>query len=272
MMKNLASGFVSVAGTRLYYEEAGIGPALVFVHGFSGNLHMWDEQFSTLADRFRVIRYDLRGHGQSDLPGEQPYAHADDLDALLAFLSVERAVVVGISMGGWIATHFTLTYPQRVAGTVLISSALIGWEWTPEWKVLWSALTERARSQGVAAAKQLWLEHPLFSMVRNNPATAGHLQRMVEAYSGWHWLHHDPQRAIDIPDMEQLDRIATPVLIVSGDEDFPDFRLIAEILAHNIPRVETLALPGVGHLANLEAPQALNAAISAFADTVYKDR
>lgn len=263
-MTDPQSGMAEVAGTRLYYESVGAGPALVLVHGFSGDCRMWDAQLADWSQRFRVIRYDLRGYGRSALPTQAPYAHADDLEALLDHLGIARAHVVGISMGGWIATHFAITRPARVSALVLLSSALGGWEWSPEWKALWSALRERAAEAGMAAARQLWLAHPLFAAARASATTARQLEAMVAAYSGWHWCNADPQRDIEIPDMQQLDLIAAPTLVVSGERDLEDFQLIAEVLRHAIPAAQGLQLPGVGHLLNIEAPAPLNRAVLDF--------
>lgn len=268
MMENIESGIAAIAGTHLYYEWVGSGPALVLIHGFSGDCHMWDEQVAIWAQTFRVIRYDLRGHGRSDMPALEPYSHAGDLEALLDYLGVARAHVVGISMGGWIATHFALTRPQRVEALVLLSPALIGWEWTPEWKTLWSAIAAQAVSGGVAAAKQLWLQHPMFAIARMDPAKAAKLDTMIEGYSGWHWLNRDLQEVIDEPDMERLDRIEAATLIIGGAADFVDFLLIADILRDNIPEAKLLRLAGVGHLVNIEAAMPVAAAVTEFLHAV----
>src|SRR5258706_13574858 len=105
------SGYVEVPGARLYYEVAGSGYPLVLIHGYSLDVRMWDDQFATLAERFQVIRYDARGFGKSTVPTGESFAHADDLKGLLTQLAVSRAHILGLSMGGWIATNFALTRP-----------------------------------------------------------------------------------------------------------------------------------------------------------------
>jgi 3-oxoadipate enol-lactonase len=84
------TGIVEVNGTRLYYEAAGSGPALVLIHGFNLDTRMWDDQFEVFAQHYRVVRYDARGFGQSALPTDEPYTGADDLQALLVLSSVKN--------------------------------------------------------------------------------------------------------------------------------------------------------------------------------------
>src|SRR5713101_544743 len=109
------SGFAEVNGTRLYYEVAGEGYPLVLMHGGIMDNAMWNDQFETFPQHYRVIRFDLRGFGQSDLPvGQKPYSMRGDLRALLTFLGIDRANILGISMAGSIAIDFTLDSPDMV--------------------------------------------------------------------------------------------------------------------------------------------------------------
>ena len=109
------SGFLDVPNARLYYEVAGAGPAVVFVHGFTLDTRMWDDQWTVFGERYRVVRYDLRGFGRSEAE-PVPYSDLDDLLALLNCLDIERAHLVGLSMGGMVLVHFALTHPRRVRG------------------------------------------------------------------------------------------------------------------------------------------------------------
>ena len=114
--------FATINGTRLYFEIAGSGQPLVLIHGFTLDLRMWDDQFERLTREFQVIRYDMRGFGQSAPPTGERYAHADDLRDLLDHLRVDKAHLVGLSKGGAIALDFTLAYPRRVNKLVLIDT------------------------------------------------------------------------------------------------------------------------------------------------------
>ena len=114
--------FATINGTRLYFEIAGSGQPLVLLHGFTLDTRMWDDQFEPLTREFQVIRYDMRGFGQSGPPASERYAHADDLRDLLDHLRVDKAHLVGLSKGGAIALDFTLAYPRRVNKLVLIDT------------------------------------------------------------------------------------------------------------------------------------------------------
>src|SRR5215831_10211398 len=96
------SGFATVNGASLYYEVAGTGRSLVLLHGGLVDCRMWDDQFSEFAEHYRVVRFDMRGHGKSDFP-EAPYSLSDDVYGLLQFLGIEKTVLMGQSLGGRVA-------------------------------------------------------------------------------------------------------------------------------------------------------------------------
>src|SRR5690606_6601331 len=123
---NMSTGFADINGARLYYEVAGEGPALVLLHAGICDSRMWDDQFAAFAKHYRTVRYDLRGYGQSN-PVAGRFAHYEDLRALLDHLGIERAYLIGVSFGGMIAIDFTLTYPQRVAGLILVGTGVDGY-------------------------------------------------------------------------------------------------------------------------------------------------
>jgi pimeloyl-ACP methyl ester carboxylesterase len=116
------SGRVAVAGGTLYYDVRGSGPPVVLLHAGDVDLTMWEPQVIPLAGSFRIIRYDARGHGRSNAP-RGPYPTTEDLRLLLAHLGVERAHLVGISMGAGVALDFAATYPERVSKLVLVSTS-----------------------------------------------------------------------------------------------------------------------------------------------------
>ena len=256
--------FIDVNGTRLYYETGGSGQAVVFLPGFTLDTRMWDDQFLPLAQHFRVIRYDLRGFGQSALPTDETYSHVDDLKALLDRLEIQGACLVGLSKGGAVALDFALTYPQRTAALVLIDTVLGGFHWSPEAAARDGLVWQRAREAGIPAAKESWLTHPLFVPAQRQPAVAARLARIVDDYSGWHFVHDNPERALEKPAAQRLRELRMPVLAIVGEEDIPDFRQIAEMVHQQVPGARKAVIPGVGHMVNMEAPEQVNDAVSAF--------
>ncbi len=120
------AGVVEVDGTQLAYEMAGTGHPLVLLHAGIADMRMWDEQMAPFADRYRVIRYDARGFGRSS-PAVGPYSPRADLVGLLAALDVERAHLVGLSMGGTVALDAALERPDLISSLVIAGSSPSGY-------------------------------------------------------------------------------------------------------------------------------------------------
>jgi pimeloyl-ACP methyl ester carboxylesterase len=255
-----------VEGGSLYYEIAGAGLPVVLIHGFTLDTRMWDDQFLPLAQRYRVLRYDQRGFGRSTLPGEQPYAHVEDLRLLLEGLRIERAALVGLSKGGAVALDFALAHPQRTAAVVLIDAGLRGLPWSAEGMARDEQIWEAAQTEGVAAAKRLWLQHPFFAPAQRNPPVAVRLAQIVDGYSGWHFLHPDPEQRPETPTAQRLHELAMPLLAIVGEEDIADFQAATDAICRGVPHAQKMVVPRVGHMANMEAPEMVTGAILAFLD------
>lgn len=244
-------GYVIHNNGRLYYEMGGAGEPVVFIHGFTLDRRMWQAQ----VDFFRnhghtVITYDVRGFGKSSLP-TYPYAHDDDLHALLEHLGVSKAHMIGLSMGGRIAINATLRYPAMVRTLALLDSALDGYDNEVDWDV-------HAADAGIVQAKENWMNHVLFTGTRKHPEVVAALRRIVADYTGWHWLHNDLQVPTSTDARSRLSEMRAPVLILVGENDLPYFRRISDVLAEGIPKAEKIVLPGVGHMINMEAPDECN--------------
>ncbi len=256
------SGFAELNGARLYYEIAGSGEPLVFIHGFSLDTRMWDDQWEFFARRYRVIRYDVRGFGKSSLPGMEPYAQADDLKALLEHLPAAPAHIVGLSMGGRIALDFAAAYPELARSLIPVDTTLGGFTSTS--KKDWGLPGALARSAGVTVGKNHWLSEELFAPANEQPRVAARLREMVEDYSGYHWTSRDPGRWSDAPAIRRLDQIRALTLVVVGERDLPDFHAIADLLAEQIPNARKVVIGGAGHLVNMEAPEEFNEVVLNF--------
>lgn len=257
-------GFVEVNGTWLYYEVAGTGDPLVLIHGFTLDTRMWDEQFAPFAERHRVIRYDVRGFGQSAPFGDAPYTHPDDLAALLHYLGIPRAAILGLSMGGGIATDFALAYPDMTTALIPVDAMIGGHRMSATWVEQVGPVWQTARSVGVNAGKALWLALPLFAPAHEQPAVSIRLSAMVAGYSGAHWLGGDPQRESDPPAIKRLSEIRAPTIVLIGTRDIPDFHIMADTIVQHVSGASKIVLPGVGHMANMEAPERFNTAVLGF--------
>src|SRR5215471_1426812 len=130
MVEHAQRGFAEVNGTRLYYEVAGEGHPLVLNHGGLVDNHLWDDQFEEFAKHFKVIRYDIRGFGDSGFikSGLEPYSMEGDLFSLLQFLDIQKTYMLGLSMGGSLSVDFTLQYPEMVDALITVGAGLSGYE------------------------------------------------------------------------------------------------------------------------------------------------
>jgi 3-oxoadipate enol-lactonase len=260
-----ASVFRCPDGGHLRYSTAGSGEPVVLIHGFSLDRTLWDAQWPAVSARYRAVRYDLRGYGESSLP-EGPYSHVTDLVALLEALDARPAHVVGLSMGGRVALQLALEAPAAVRSLTLVDSVLDGYPMDDAWSQRWRALVAAGKAGDVPQAKRLWLEHELFAPLSAKPDVATALGAMVERYSGWHWGHRDPGAGGARPALELLATVTAPTLVVVGEHDLPDFQRIARRLAADIPRATLEVVAGAGHVPNLEAADAFNAILLAHLD------
>ena len=125
--KTIDSGYAAVNNTKLYYEIAGKGEPIVFVHGSFGDRRHWDFQFCQLSKKYKVVRYDLRGFGKSALPKEdEVYRDSDDLNALMNFLGIKKAHVCGLSLGSFIVIDFALSHPDKCLSLIPIGPRVAG--------------------------------------------------------------------------------------------------------------------------------------------------
>jgi pimeloyl-ACP methyl ester carboxylesterase len=121
-----------------------------------------------------------------------------------------------------------------------------------------------AKKGGVLAGRAAWLDNPLFGPALRSPAVAQHLCMMVEEYSGWHFVNDSPQVPLKPPAWERLADIRSPTLVVVGELDFTDFRMVAERVAREVPGAKRQVMVGVGHMANMEAPERFHEILTAF--------
>jgi pimeloyl-ACP methyl ester carboxylesterase len=243
-------------------EQTGAPPRAVFLHGFGGDLHTWDLVWPELGVQLSALRYDMRGYGQSTAP-PGPYTQTGDLLAVLDACAFERCDLVGVSQGGAVALNFALDHPGRVRRLVLISPALVGWDWSPAWRARWRAIVTEAREGRLDSARRMWWEHPLFATTRTSAAGPA-LRASIERYSGAHWLG-DEHRLL-LPDVERLHGLAVPTLLLTGGQDLEDFRVIAGLIEAGAPGVQRVDEPALGHLVHLEDPRGTAQRIRQFLD------
>lgn len=252
----------TVAGTTssgLFYEVSGSGEAVVFIHAFSVDRRMWAPQIAEFEGRFRVIRYDLRGHGRSVAP-TGPYTGYDDLRVLLDTLGVARATLVGLSAGAELAINFAIAHPDRVARLVVAAPGLGGYAVPP---LPWATPVFEAAAAGDAErAAKLWAATPIMAMRTNLDAAETVTALVME---NWRlWTYRRTEQPLSPPAIDRLAEIACPALIIVGDEDLPHIHDIARLLADRIADATLVTIPGAGHIPNLDTPSDFNDAVTAF--------
>ncbi|MGH3028299.1 MAG: alpha/beta fold hydrolase, partial [Gaiellaceae bacterium] len=247
-------------GTTIGYDTAGNGPAVVLVHAGVGDRRLWDAQMEAFAEGHRVVRLDLRGFGESAIPGG-PFSYVDDVRALLDHLGLERTTLVGNSLGGRVALDFVLTHPQRTTALVLVGSAVTGQEGSAffdEFDEEEEALLDDGKlDEAVELNLRTWLDGPEREAAAVTPevrARVAEMQRssfetLVDAYEGS--PEPGPVAWADPVAATRLADVSVPTLVVVGTLDQPDFRAISARLAAEISGAERAELE-TAHLPALE--------------------
>jgi len=260
-----------VNGTRLYYEARGTGPALLFLHGFTLDHRMWNQQTEQLAKTHKVFSYDARGFGRSDLPTTETYRHYEDAAALCDHLGLRRVVVIGHSIGAHQMLELALSRPDLVAGWVgICTSGLAGIPFTDDLTKMFGDVRQAAREKSIEAAKAIWGRCGWFAPARELAPVAAELDRMLGEYSGWHWTHDNPAKGLEPTAAERLVDLRAPALIITGGRDLPYNHAQRDALRAQIEGASVLDLPRASHMANMEEPDAVNRAITEFARKVIE--
>ncbi len=266
------TGFAEINGTRTYYEIAGAGAPVTLIHAGIADTRMWDAQFAALAGRYRVIRYDQRGYGQTTAP-TMPFSRVDDLSALLEQLGIERTALIGCSMGGTVALDYTLTHPEQVTALALIASDPSGYMPAGAPPPLLMKLIE-ASQQGdleamARAAVLIWgagenrQPEQLEPRVRDLIYAMSLIGFRNQASVG-------EERQLDAPAIERLDEVHVPTLIVDGAEDYPTTHAAGELMARGIPGARRIVMADAAHLPSLERPDELNRLLLNFLGAALK--
>jgi pimeloyl-ACP methyl ester carboxylesterase len=241
-------------GIEIDYEATGSGPVVLLSHGYGSTRHMWDDQHRALGDRWRVVSWDMRGHGQTDSPdAPAQYSVAltvADMRALLGHVGAERAVIGGLSLGGYVSLAFALAHAGLTRALVICDSGP-GYR-NAEARVAWN---QRAEERAAALEAK-----GLQALSRRSRETqqAQHRSAQGLAHAARGMLAQEGSAVID-----GLAAIRVPTLIVVGDQDQP-FVAPCEYMAKKIPGARLEVIPGAGHSSNLDQPEAFNRVLRDF--------
>lgn len=271
--------YVETTGAKLYFEESGDGYPIIFIHELASDLRGWEAQIRYLSRGYRCIAYNARGYPPSDIPEDfASYGWefaVDDIAAVMRGLKIERAHLIGLSMGGYAALQFGLRYPQK-AGAIVAAS--VGSGSHPSQRDAW------LRETSVLA--RIFIDHGMVGVAERMARGPARIQLKYKDQTSWREFvarlrQHSPQGMSNTmarcqalrPSLhalrDQLSEMAVPVLLVVGDEDVRclETNLMLKSL---LPNAGLWICPNTGHAINLEEPAAFNAQVESFLGAVER--
>ncbi len=263
----MSSRFAEVNDTRLHYEALGEGSPVVLIHAGAMHMGMWNDQIDALADQHRVIRYDIRGFGNSLMP-TGTYKDHEDLQSLLGYLDEDNACLIGISFGGAVAINAAIAYPEMVSSLVLVVSNVEGYEFTNSgFEELEQSLNDSYKAdnkrQAAEYATQIWVDGKERSREAVAPEVRARALEMIR--HTFELPEGDGKRQAITPEaIPRLDEIGTPTLLILGEYDRPDIFTIADLLQAGIRDCERVVILRSAHFPNMEKPAMFNKIVLEF--------
>jgi pimeloyl-ACP methyl ester carboxylesterase len=274
-----AMPYVDATGAKLYFEEIGYGYPIIFVHEFGSDFRGWEGQFRYFSRSYRCIAFNARGYPPSDIPEDAALYGwefaVDDIAAVMRGLALERAHVVGLSMGGYAALQFGLRYPERASAIV---AAGVGSGSIPSQRGAWLRET--------SFLARVFTEHGMGAMAERMARGPGRIQLKYKDWKSWrefvsHLGQHSPQGMANTmarcqalrPSLHELRHrlsgMTIPVFLAVGDEDAPCLETNL-MLKSALPNAGLWICPNTGHAINLEEPAAFNAQVECFLGAVER--
>jgi pimeloyl-ACP methyl ester carboxylesterase len=268
-------------GVNLYYEETGSGVPIVFVHEFAGDYRTWEPQVRHFSRRYRCITYNARGYPPSDVPADvERYSQQrarDDIRSVLDALGIQRAHILGNSMGGFASLHFGIAHSDRALSCVV---AGCGYGAHPtqyaQFQAQSRALAKTMIEEGMAKVAATYGHGPArLQLQAKDPRTFAEFIRNFSEHSAQGsantMLGYQARRPSLYDLTAEMARIEAPVLIVAGDEDDPTLEP-SLLMKRTIPGAALAVLPASGHMTNLEEPALFNRLLEDFFHQVESGR
>lgn len=267
------TGYIPVSGNgTIYYEEMGSGPTVILLHGHSLDTRMWDAQFAAFAKQYRTVRLDFRGYGHSSTQREDfQHTHADDVLTVMDSLHIDRAHVIGLSMGAFVAGDMLAIFPHRLLSCTLVSGGIRN---SPGPSEPMDEAESRQRDEEIAALKQKgidaykreWHDVLMSSGGSQRERMRQPLWQMVNDWSAWQPLHKEVRLFYGKEAWQALRERGTtnvPTLIVRGENEVKDRNGRPREMNH-LSRARFEIIPDCGHMLNMERPEEFNALLLDF--------
>lgn len=274
----MTQGFLTVNGVKLWYEETGSGPAVTLVHAGIADHRMWDDQVPALAAHYRVIRYDMRGFGQSEMkPGKA--SMSEDIGGVLDALGVERTALLGCSMGGAAVIDYTVSHPERVGALITSGAGVSGAPEHPNPPEQDALFEEAAAAQKAGDAARLnelewriWCQGFARDADQVKPSVRERFLAMNtnnnKRYMAGEWEGVEFQ-PLDPPAFGLLGSLKVPTLVIIGSGDEAATQAMADDIANGIPGARKVVMQGLGHVPNMDEPEEFNRIILEFLRPVW---
>jgi len=272
------TGIAQVNGTKLSYEVAGTGHLITLIHGLLLDRRSWYDQFEVFAQQYQVLRYDVRGWGDSaQEEAEPPFSPRQDLLSLLHYLHIEKTYLLGLSGGGTLALDFTLEHPDKVDALILVSADPSGYA-PPMTDAIqtfagryYGALQQQDIAGAVEATVRFWTDGPRRAPEQVNAqararVTTLSLQQLER--HGDFMAHERHMIPLSPPAITRLVEVRIPTLIVVGDQDVPEVIEAAGILEQGIAGAQKVVIAGTAHHPHMEKPEEFNRVVLDFLNGV----
>lgn len=269
-MTHKTAGYLELDDGKLYYEMAGAGETLVLSHAGFVDSGMWDDQWRDFTQRYRVIRYDMRGFGRSD-PVTGPRTRRDDLYRLLKHLDIERARLLGCSQGGEVILDLALEHPNMVDALIVVSAVPGGFELQgeppPQVLEMIAAVQQGDLQRASELQIRLWIDGPfrqpeqVDGLVRQRAAA---MNRIPVTHNTWATADMQPLNPLDPPAARRLHEIQVPTLVIAGALDNPEILRAADVMTAGIEGAQQAIIPDSAHMPNMEQPALFNQTVIDF--------
>jgi 3-oxoadipate enol-lactonase len=259
------SGYIDLGKCSLHYEMQGEGIPLILLHAGMLDKRMWDNQFYEFAKHFKTIRYDAQLHGLS-ISKTDTFSHHEDLNLLMEKLGIAKAVILGLSQGGYVGIDFTIAHPEKVIALIPCAPGLTGYQFKDSILMLNQKKMQQAQSleEAIEYIQRSWTDGPkrtpemIDSVIRNKARQmyTENVKNMLKPGL--------KEERLNPPAIDRLSSINVPVFVILGDLDVSDISEIGNLIQKNVRNSSMYIINGAAHLVNMEKPSEFNKAVINF--------